>query len=82
MYLLIFLACSTQFVFLIIRLVPANVVMVTIDMCGKSSIIVNLVIIFIIIITITILFYLFILFKIYLFVYLFIYLFTYLFTDT
>ena len=34
----IFLACSTQFVFLIIKLVPANVVVVTIDMCGKSSI--------------------------------------------
>ena len=29
---------STQFIFLIIRLVPGNVVMVTIDMCGKSSI--------------------------------------------
>ena len=29
---------STQFIFLIIRLVPGNVVMVTIDMCGKSLI--------------------------------------------
>ena len=33
-----FLAYSTQFVFLIIRLVPGNVVMVTIDMCGKIPI--------------------------------------------
>ena len=33
-----FLAYSTQFVFLIIRLVPRNVVMVAIDMCGKSPI--------------------------------------------
>ena len=33
-----FLAYSTQFVFLIIRLVPGNVVMVAIDMCGKSPI--------------------------------------------
>ena len=32
----IFLAYSTQFVFLIIRLVPGNVVMVAIDMCWKS----------------------------------------------
>ena len=30
-----FLANSTQFIFLIIRLVPGNVVMVDIDMCGK-----------------------------------------------
>ena len=29
---------TTQFVFLIIRLVPGNVVMVAIDMCGKSPI--------------------------------------------
>ena len=29
---------STQFVILIIRLVPGNVVMVAIDMCGKSPI--------------------------------------------
>ena len=34
----IFLASSTQFVFLTVRLVPRNVVMVTIDMCGKSPI--------------------------------------------
>ena len=34
----IFVACPTQFVFLIIRPVPGNLVMVTIDMCGKSSI--------------------------------------------
>ena len=34
----IFLAYSTQFVFLTIRLVPGNVVMVAIDMCGKSPI--------------------------------------------
>ena len=33
-----FLAYSTQFVFLIIRLAPGNVVMVAIDMCGKSPI--------------------------------------------
>ena len=33
-----FLAYSTQFIFLIIRLVPGNVVMVAIDMCGKSPI--------------------------------------------
>ena len=33
-----FLAYLTQFVFLIIILVPANVVMVAIDMCGKSPI--------------------------------------------
>ena len=31
-----FLAYSTQFIFLIIRLVPGNVVMVVIDMCGKA----------------------------------------------
>ena len=31
-----FLAYSTHFVFLTIRLVPGNVVMVTINMCGKS----------------------------------------------
>ena len=34
----VFLAYSTQFIFLIIRLVPGNVVMVAIDMCGKSPI--------------------------------------------
>ena len=34
----VFLAYSTQFIFLIIRLVPGNVVMVATDMCGKSSI--------------------------------------------
>ena len=34
-----FLMYSTQFVFLIIRLVPGNVVLVAIDMCGKSPII-------------------------------------------
>ena len=34
----IFLAYSTQFVFSTIRLVPGNVVMVAIDMCGKSPI--------------------------------------------
>ena len=34
----IFLAYSTQFVFSTIRLVPRNVVMVDIDMCGKSPI--------------------------------------------
>ena len=33
-----FLAYSTQFISLIIRLVPGNVVMVAIDMCGKSPI--------------------------------------------
>ena len=33
-----FLAYSTQFIFLVIRLVPGNVVMVAIDMCGKSPI--------------------------------------------
>ena len=33
-----FLAYSTQFIFLIIRLVPGNVVMVAIDMCGKRPI--------------------------------------------
>ena len=32
----IFLAYSTRFVFSTIRLVPENVVMVAIDMCGKS----------------------------------------------
>ena len=31
-----FLAYSTQFVFLIIRLVPGNMIMVSIDMCGKA----------------------------------------------
>ena len=34
----IFLAYSTQFVFLTIRLVPGNVVMVAIDMWGKNPI--------------------------------------------
>ena len=34
----IFLAYSTQFVFLTIRFVPRNVVMVVIDVCGKRSI--------------------------------------------
>ena len=34
----VLLAYSTQFTFLIIRLVPGNVVMVAIDMCGKSPI--------------------------------------------
>ena len=34
----IFVAYSTQFVFLTIRLVPENVVMVAIDMCGRSPI--------------------------------------------
>ena len=34
----IFLAYSTQFVFSVIRLVRGNVVMVVIDMCGKSPI--------------------------------------------
>ena len=33
-----FLAYSAQFIFLIIRLVPTNVVMVAIGMCGKSLI--------------------------------------------
>ena len=33
-----FLAYSTQFIFLMIRLVPGNVVLVAIDMCGKSPI--------------------------------------------
>ena len=33
-----FLAYSTQFIFLIIRLVPGNVVMVAIVMCGKSPV--------------------------------------------
>ena len=33
-----FLAYSTQFTFLVIRLVPGNVVMVGIDMCEKSPI--------------------------------------------
>ena len=33
-----FLAYSTQFVFLTIRLVSGNVVMFAIDMCGKSPI--------------------------------------------
>ena len=32
----VFFAYSTQFVFLTIRLVPGNVVMVGIDLCGKS----------------------------------------------
>ena len=34
----VFLAYSTQFIFMIIRLVPGNVVMVATDMCGKSPI--------------------------------------------
>ena len=34
-----FLMYSTQFVFLIIRLVPGNVVLVAIDMCAKRQII-------------------------------------------
>ena len=34
----VFLAYSTQFIFLIIRLVPGNVAMVAIDMCGKRPI--------------------------------------------
>ena len=34
-----FLAYSTQFIFLIIRLLPGNVVMVATDMCGKSPIV-------------------------------------------
>ena len=33
-----FLPYSTQFIFLIIKLVPGNVVMVATDMCGKSPI--------------------------------------------
>ena len=33
-----FFAYSTQFIFMIIRLVPGNVVMVAIDMCRKSPI--------------------------------------------
>ena len=33
-----FLTYSTQFIFLIMRLVPGNVVMVAIDMYGKSPI--------------------------------------------
>ena len=33
-----FLAYPTQFIFLVIRLVPGNVVMVAIDMYGKSPI--------------------------------------------
>ena len=33
-----FLAYSTQFVFLKIRTVPGNIVMVAIDMCGKIPI--------------------------------------------
>ena len=33
-----FLAYSTQFVFLVIRLVPGNLVIVAIDMCGESPI--------------------------------------------
>ena len=34
----VFLAYSTQFIFLIMRLVPGNVVMVATDMCGKIPI--------------------------------------------
>ena len=34
----IFIAYSTQFVFLAIRLAPGNVVIVALDMCGKSPI--------------------------------------------
>ena len=34
----VFLAYSTKFIFLIIRLITGNVVMVAIDMCGKSPI--------------------------------------------
>ena len=37
----VFLVYSTQFIFLIIRLVPGNVVMVAIDMCRKSPIMVE-----------------------------------------
>ena len=33
-----FLAYSTQFIFLIVRLVPGNVILITIDMSGKSPI--------------------------------------------
>ena len=33
-----FLTYSAQFVFLVIRIVPGNVVMVSSDMCGKSPI--------------------------------------------
>ena len=33
-----FLAYAIQFILLIIRLVPGNVVMVAINICGKSSI--------------------------------------------
>ena len=33
-----FLAYSTQFIFLIIRLVPGNVVVVAIEMCEKSPV--------------------------------------------
>ena len=33
-----FLVYSTQFILLIIRLVPGNVVMVATDMCGKTPI--------------------------------------------
>ena len=32
-----FLSYSTQFIFLITRLLPRNVVIVAIDICGKSS---------------------------------------------
>ena len=32
----VFLAYSTQFIFLIIKLVPGNVVMVATDMCEKA----------------------------------------------
>ena len=34
----VFLAYSTQFIYLIIRLLPGNVAMVATDMCGKSPI--------------------------------------------
>ena len=34
----VFLAYSTQFIFLIIKLIPGNVVMVATDMCGNSPI--------------------------------------------
>ena len=33
-----FLAYSTQYIFLIMRLVTGNVVMIAIDMCGKITI--------------------------------------------
>ena len=33
-----FLAYAIQFIFLIIRIVPGNVVMLAINICGKSSI--------------------------------------------